>query len=64
MADDSGLEVEALGNAPDGHEKTFAELDGATNNSLSHRDHALRRAAEAWHALLRQGFCPPLRGLG
>ncbi len=37
---------------PDGHDATFAELDGATKNALSHRGHALRRAAELWHGLL------------
>jgi XTP/dITP diphosphohydrolase len=40
---------------PDGHERTFAELDGATKNSLSHRGHALRRAAAEWRALLVAG---------
>lgn len=40
---------------PDGHEQTFAELDGATKNSLSHRGHALRRAAAEWRALLVAG---------
>jgi XTP/dITP diphosphohydrolase len=37
---------------PDGYEKTFAELDGAIKNSLSHRGLALRRAAVEWQALL------------
>jgi XTP/dITP diphosphohydrolase len=37
---------------PDGHDQTFAELDAATKNRISHRGHALRRAAEAWQALL------------
>jgi XTP/dITP diphosphohydrolase len=37
---------------PDGFEQTFAELDGATKNSLSHRGRALRRAAADWHGLL------------
>lgn len=37
---------------PDGHEKTFAELDGDVKNRLSHRGNALRRAAAAWRALL------------
>ncbi len=37
---------------PDGCEQTFAELDGATKNRLSHRGNALRAAAQAWHALL------------
>ena len=38
---------------PDGFGLTFAELDGETKNRISHRGHALRRAAEAWHGLLR-----------
>jgi len=37
---------------PEGYEQTFAELDGRVKNSISHRGIALRRAAEAWHALL------------
>jgi XTP/dITP diphosphohydrolase len=37
---------------PDGYDKTFAELDGAVKNSLSHRGHALRRAAAEWRHLL------------
>lgn len=37
---------------PDGYEQTFAELDAATKNRLSHRGHALRRAAEAWGRML------------
>ncbi len=37
---------------PDGFEHTFAELDGATKNRISHRGHALGNAAAAWHALL------------
>lgn len=37
---------------PDGFEQTFAELDGASKNRLSHRGHALRRAAAEWHELL------------
>ena len=37
---------------PDGYEQTFAELDGAVKNRISHRGVALRRASEAWHALL------------
>ncbi len=37
---------------PDGHDKTFAELDGPTKNSLSHRGNALRQAADRWHKLL------------
>ncbi len=38
---------------PDGYEKTFAELDGATKNRISHRGRALAAAAAAWHALLQ-----------
>lgn len=38
---------------PDGYGLTFAELDGETKNRISHRGHALRRAAAEWHALLR-----------
>lgn len=37
---------------PDGHDKTFAELDGAAKNGLSHRGQALRRAAAEWRAWL------------
>ncbi len=37
---------------PDGYDQTFAELDGAAKNLISHRGVALRRASEAWHALL------------
>lgn len=37
---------------PDGYDKTFAELDGAVKNGLSHRGHALRRAAAEWRHLL------------
>jgi XTP/dITP diphosphohydrolase len=37
---------------PDGHDRTFAELDGAVKNRISHRGHALRRAAGAWRELL------------
>lgn len=37
---------------PDGYAQTFAELDGATKNAISHRGAALRRAAEAWRELL------------
>lgn len=33
---------------PDGFEKTFAELDSATKNAISHRGRALRAAAQAW----------------
>jgi XTP/dITP diphosphohydrolase len=37
---------------PGGYDSTFAELDGPTKNSLSHRGHALRRAAAEWRHLL------------
>ena len=37
---------------PDGYAQTFAELDGATKNAISHRGVALRRAAERWLPLL------------
>ena len=36
---------------PEGCEKTFAELDSAIKNAISHRGAALRRAAEAWREL-------------
>ncbi len=39
---------------PVGYAKTFAELDHATKNALSHRGHALRNAAHAWSHLLTQ----------
>ncbi len=37
---------------PDGCEHTFAELDGATKNRISHRGLALREASRAWQLLL------------
>jgi XTP/dITP diphosphohydrolase len=37
---------------PDGYSQTFAELDTITKNSLSHRGHALRKAAVEWKAIL------------
>ncbi|MCL1921274.1 MAG: RdgB/HAM1 family non-canonical purine NTP pyrophosphatase [Kiritimatiellaeota bacterium] len=40
---------------PDGHALTFAELDPDTKNALSHRGHALRRAAAEWGGLLIAG---------
>lgn len=39
---------------PDGHEKTFAELDSSVKNAMSHRGRALRAAAETWRAWLSQ----------
>jgi len=37
---------------PVGYSQTFAELDGFTKNSLSHRGHALRKAASEWKSIL------------
>ena len=37
---------------PEGFDKTFAELDGATKNRISHRGLALREASRAWQLLL------------
>ena len=37
---------------PDGHDKTFAELDSAVKNAISHRGHALQRAAAEWREQL------------
>lgn len=37
---------------PDGYDQTFAELDSATKNRISHRAHALAKAVQAWHSLL------------
>lgn len=37
---------------PDGYTQTFAELDSITKNSLSHRGHALRKAAVEWKSIL------------
>ena len=37
---------------PDGYAQTFAELDGATKNAISHRGAALRHAAERWLQVL------------
>jgi len=39
---------------PDGYSQTFAELDGATKNSISHRGLALRQAAAEWSPTLFQ----------
>lgn len=36
---------------PDGFSQTFAELDSATKNGLSHRGHALRQAADQWRSM-------------
>ena len=40
---------------PDGHERTFAELDSATKNRISHRARALQAAVAAWAGLLEGG---------
>jgi len=37
---------------PDGYGQTFAELDGAVKNRISHRGIALAQAAAAWRAML------------
>jgi len=37
---------------PDGFEQTFAELNGAAKNRISHRGNALRRAAKEWRERL------------
>jgi non-canonical purine NTP pyrophosphatase (RdgB/HAM1 family) len=37
---------------PDGHALTFAEMDGALKNRLSHRGAALQRARDEWRHLL------------
>ena len=37
---------------PDGFEETFAEMDGPTKHSISHRGVALRRARDAWGHIL------------
>jgi len=37
---------------PDGFEQTFAELDSAAKNRISHRGNALHKAAEEWRAWL------------
>ncbi len=39
---------------PDGHDKTFAELDSSVKNAISHRGHALDRAAAVWRTVLSQ----------
>ena len=40
---------------PDGFDKTFAELDAATKNRISHRGSALARAAVEWGHLFAPG---------
>ena len=40
---------------PDGFDKTFAELDAATKNRISHRGSALARAAVEWGHLYAPG---------
>jgi len=37
---------------PDGHARTFAEMDGAEKNRISHRAVALRAAWDAWAGIL------------
>lgn len=37
---------------PNGYDRTFAEMDSAVKNSISHRARALCRAREAWGAVL------------
>jgi len=37
---------------PEGFDRTFAELDAAAKNSVSHRGEAMRRAAAAWGGML------------
>lgn len=37
---------------PDGHTQTFAEMDAATKNAISHRGRALVAAREAWGVFL------------
>ncbi len=39
---------------PAGHEETFAEMAAELKNNISHRGRALRKAAEAWSAILAQ----------
>jgi XTP/dITP diphosphohydrolase len=39
---------------PDGYAQTFAEMDAAIKNSISHRGSALRKAAEAWGGMLAE----------
>lgn len=37
---------------PDGFDRTFAEMEPAAKNAISHRGRALQKAREAWQALL------------
>lgn len=37
---------------PDGHAQTFAEMDAALKNSISHRGRALAKARDGWGAML------------
>lgn len=37
---------------PDGYEATFAEMNAADKNRISHRARALKKAAETWGAML------------
>ena len=37
---------------PDGYEQSFAELDSAVKNSMSHRGNALKKAAAQWGDIL------------
>ena len=39
---------------PQGYEQTFAEMEPALKNSISHRARALARARDAWGAMLSQ----------
>jgi len=38
---------------PDGHSLTFAEMDPAAKNTISHRGRALQKARAAWHDFLK-----------
>ena len=44
---------------PDGYEQTFAEMDGALKNRISHRAAALRRARETWGEIFALRDAPP-----
>ncbi|MDP2990565.1 MAG: non-canonical purine NTP pyrophosphatase, partial [Kiritimatiellota bacterium] len=39
---------------PDSYEQTFAQMDAALKNQISHRAMALKRAMQAWSELLGQ----------